>query len=656
MKKEESKLFYRKRLAISIIGLISWFFLILLRLIDLQIIRSDEYAKMAKRQQFWKLELNPKRGNIYDRTGRALAISIDTKSLYIIPKEIKDPKRTSIILSKYLNISADEILKKINQDESFIWLKRKMDIETADIIDSLKLPGVGFLKESSRYYPAKKLASQIIGFVGMDHIGLEGAELYYDKYLKGNPLKIIILRDASNHQVMINKISSGEENKGSDLFLTIHYDLQYAAEEELEAWVNKFEAKKGTIIVMDVQTGEIYALANYPNYDPNRFYEYPAEYRTNVGTQFTFEPGSIFKVIIAAAALEEKKIKPEDIFDCQQGKIILAGFTIRDHESFGLLNFEQIIEKSSNVGMIKVGLTLGPQIVYRYIKKFGIGEKTGIDLNGEAKGYIRPIKDWSAISIGALSIGQEVFTTPIRMLLVIAAIANGGYLVKPYIGYKLTNSENTIRILNSSNKEKEKILNEETVDILRGFLRGVVLHGTGKLAEVKGYGASGKTGTAQKIGPSHTYIDGGVIASFMGYLPAAKPKVAIIVVIDEPKKAFWGSQVAAPLFSRIGRKTMEYLRIPYTDALYAYKSTSEENNQFSFQEIKFTQEEIEKKDDLPNLIGYSASEAIEILTKLKLPFRIIGTGNVIDQEPEPGFPLSLTKGVIIYLNKEAKKN
>ncbi len=656
MKKEESNLFYKKRLAIVIVGLISWFFIILLRLIDLQIIRSEEYVRKAKRQQFWKLELNPKRGNIYDRTGRALAISIDAKSLYIIPKEVKDPERTAIILSKYLNIAPEEILRKMNQNESFIWLKRKMDIETADVIDSLKLSGVGFLKESSRYYPAKKLASHIIGFVGTDHIGLEGAELYYDKYLKGNPLKIIILRDASNHQVMINKISSGEENKGSDLYLKIHYDLQYAAEEELEAWVKKFEAKKGTVIVMDVHTGEIYALANYPNYDPNRFYEYPEEYRSSVATQFTFEPGSIFKVIIAAAALEEKKIKPEDIFDCQQGKIILAGYTIRDHESFGMLNFEEIIEKSSNVGMIKVGLTLGPQIVYKYIKKFGIGEKTGVDLNGEAKGYIRPIKDWSAISIGALSIGQEVFTTPIRMLLVVSAIANGGYLLKPHVGDKLINSENIIKFLNTSKREKERILNDEIVNILRGFLRGVVLHGTGKLAEVKGYGASGKTGTAQKIGPSHTYMDGGVVASFMGYLPAAKPKVAIIVVIDEPKKSFWGSQVAAPLFSRIGRKAMQYLRIPYTDTIYAFKSIAEDDNRFSFQEIKFTPADTGKKDYLPNLIGLTASEAIEILTKLKLPFRIIGTGNVIDQKPEPGFPLSLTKGVIIYLDKETNKN
>jgi cell division protein FtsI (penicillin-binding protein 3) len=575
----------------------------------------------------------------------------------VMPREIDNPLRTALILSDYLSIPSDVILDKINNSEGFIWLKRKIDRESAEAISKIGLHGVYCIEESSRYYPERSLAAHTVGFVGLDNIGLQGAELNYDKYLKGDSAKVVILKDAASKEVMISGASMDENLKGSDLFLTIYSELQYIAEEELAVWVNKYKAQRGTLIVMNPQNGEIYAMASYPSFDLNRFNQFPEENMRNLATQLEFEPGSIFKVIIAAAALEEGKVQPSDVFDCENGQIQLAGYVIKDHKPFGLLSFQEIIENSSNVGAIKVGMRVGNRKLYEYIKKFGIGEKTGIDLSGESSGYVWPPNKWSGISIGAVSIGQEVYTTPLQMLRAVSMIANGGYAIKPHIGYKLAALDGNVTMLNRDMNNQEKMWHGRTLSLLRKFLRGVVLNGTGKLAEVDGYGVSGKTGTAQKIGPSRTYSDGGLIASFMGYFPFNDPKVAMIVLIDDPKGVFWGSQVAAPLFSRIARRTAEYLRIPPSEPVIQYVENAVEKDEKPGTKNVLLAGMTDTMNttmpgQVPDLIGLTSEDAIRKLHSIRLPFKCVGFGKVTDQVPDPGFPVSMTPGVIVYLNPD----
>jgi cell division protein FtsI (penicillin-binding protein 3) len=653
MKSDETKtkFYYGRRFGIVAAVLLIWFLVILWRLIDLQVLHSKEYAERAKKQQFWEIELNPLRGDIVDRNGNRLALSIDSYSLYIMPKEIDNPVRTALILSDFLSIPSDVILQKISNNGGFFWLKRKIDRETAEAISKIQLHGVYCIEESSRYYPEKTLAAHTVGFVGLDNTGLQGAELSYDKYLKGDPIKVVILKDAASKEVMVSGASMNSNLKGSDLYLTLYTELQYAAEKELAVWISKYKAQRGTIIVMNPQNGEIYALANYPTFDLNRFNQYPEDSMRNLASQMEFEPGSIYKVIVAAAALEDNLAQPGEVFDCEMGKIELAGYIIKDHKPFGLLSFQEIIENSSNVGAIKIGLRAGSRRLYEYSKKFGIGEKTGIDLNGESTGWIRTPNKWSGISIGAVSIGQEVFTTPLQMLRVASIVANGGYWVKPHVGFKTVAPDGTVTMLNRDTNTKEKILHERTISLLKTFMRGVVLHGTGKLAEVDGYGVSGKTGTAQKIGPSRTYADGGLIASFMGYFPVTAPKVVMLVLIDDPQGVYWGSQVAAPLFSRIARQTAEVLRIPASEPIVHYAQILPDNLEDSgTKNVSVFDAVNTQPDQVPDLRGLASEDAVRRLHAMKLPFKCVGFGTVVNQVPDPGFPISMTQGVIIYLN------
>lgn len=646
-------LFYKRRFGIIVVLVSLWFIAILLRLIDLQVIHSEEYLQKAKKQHFWEIELNARRGEIYDRNGEVLAMSIGSHSIYIIPKEIDNPIRTSLILSNYLSISAEDIFNRIKNNGGFFWLKRKVNSEVAQEIMNVKLPGVYTIEESSRYYPARDLSSHVVGFVGIDNIGLEGSELYYDKELRGNSVKVKILKDAWNRDVIVQGGLSQEQVKGADLYLTISSELQYIVEEELGIWIKEHNAKRGVAVIMNPNNGEIYALANYPDYDLNRFNEYPIENQRNLAIQMEFEPGSIFKVLIAAAALEEGIVKPTDVFDCENGSIKIAGFIIRDHKPFGLLNFEEIIKNSSNVGAIKVGLKLGSFNLYNYSRKLGIGEETKIDLYGERRGYIRQLNKWSGLSIGAVSIGQEVFVTPIQMLKVLSIIANGGYDVRPHIGYKLVYPDNVVKYLEFKSDKVEKLLSDYTISALKQFLRGAVVEGTGKLAELEGYGVAGKTGTAQKIGPSRTYADGGIIASFMGYFPSYRPEVVMLILIDEPKGIFWGSQVAAPLFSRIAKRVAEIIRIPSAQPLlYANIQSKTEQNVNGKKEAYEKIGEAMMQGEVPDLRGLSFEDAIPLITKMKIPFKFIGYGTVIAQIPDPGFPISLTKGIIIYFGFE----
>lgn len=553
--------------------IILWIVLISSRMVQLCIKQRDFLIEKAKEQHEMTVILNPKRGHIFDRKGQELAISIDVDSIYAIPPQITNMSFTAEKLADILPVESLTLLKLLKSERRFVWIKRKISPWQAEQVRDLKLQGVGLLKESKRFYPKKKLGSHIIGFVGMDNIGLEGLEHYFEAEIKGEPGKMLTYIDAKRRGVLPEGVLLREPTGGKGVILTIDEVIQHIAEEELQKAVQANSAKSGSVIVMDPNNGEILAMATVPTYDPNRFNHYPAYSRRNRAITDCFEPGSTFKIAMAAAALEYGVVRQEEPFDCSDGSIVLANHVVRDYRPFGQLSFKQIIMYSSNVGAIKVGKRLSKREYYEKLKEFGFGEKSGIDLPGESRGILRPHYEWSRASTGAISIGYEIAVTPLQLISFISAVANGGYLLKPKIANKITypdgkgEKEFPVRI-------KRRIFSQTTAEILTKFMEGVVLTGTGKKAEIKGYRIAGKTGTAQKIGQSGGYSDSLYTASFVGFLPGSQPEITIIVVIDEPQLKYYGGAVAAPVFRKIATPVIRYLRISPDDTKFIMSMAS----------------------------------------------------------------------------------
>jgi cell division protein FtsI (penicillin-binding protein 3) len=517
--------------------------------------------KRAIRQSQRLIRITPKRGFIYDCKGRILASSVLRDSVYFIPSEneskfehIKKIKRIKQIIP-LTNIEFERIKKRIEENKSFIWIKRKIGEEKAKKIKIMNIKGIYFEKEYRRFYPQRNLASHILGGVNIDEHGLNGVERQYDTQLFGKPGNALILVDAKRRRYQLKILK--KPVPGKSIVLTIDEIIQYIAEKELVKTVKKFQAKSGWIIIMNPWTGEILAMANYPSYDPNFYPNSPSLERNNCIT-YIYEPGSTFKIIPIAAALQEEIVDENDIFDCGNGKIYLAGIKIEDYKKFSLLTLPEIIYYSSNVGAIKVGLRLGEERLYKYLKLFGFGEKTGIDLPGEEDGIFRDITKWSSISIGELSIGYEIGVTAIQMLRAASVLANGGYLVTPRIVKKIisSNGEESISLI-----PPRKILIREVARKMARFMEGVVEFGTGKAAKIKGYRIAGKTGTAQKLNNFNEYSSDFHISSFVGFAPANDPAISIIIVINEPKGKYYGGQVAAPCFREVVYQVLRYLKI-----------------------------------------------------------------------------------------------
>ncbi|WP_038059081.1 peptidoglycan D,D-transpeptidase FtsI family protein [Thermodesulfovibrio yellowstonii] len=553
----------QKRVILLKIMLLVCFTSIIFRLGLIMFVEHQVYFSRAKIQQIKKEEIIPKRGNIYDRMGRELAVSLEKESLFIDPSSLKSDE-TINILKSYIKVNAEQIKSQSEKNIRFLWLERKVDHAVAEKIKALKIEGVGSVPEGARFYPNGFLASHVIGFVNIDEQGMEGLERQYDKYLKAEKSSKVVSVDARG-----KKLSDGslKDIKGNDIFVTIDEGLQYIVEKYLEEAVKKWQASSGIAIMMDPFTGEILALANRPTYDPNnlKFIKNIGIIRNRALTDL-YEPGSTFKIVTATAALEEGIVKPYTKFDCSQGYIEVWGKKIKDAHRHGVLTFEEVIQKSSNVGTIKIAMMLGKEKLYQYIKKFGFGEKTGIDLPGEMAGYIRPTQKWSGTSIGAIPIGQEVAVTAIQVLRAYSVIANGGYLVKPFVVSEIRSSEGNI--LYKAVIQREKIVSEKTAKIMRDILKKVTEEGgTATQAKLDGNNVAGKTGTAQKYDPkTGRYSKDRFVSSFVGFIPADNPRIAMIVVIHDPKGAHYGGVVAAPVFKAISDEAMAYLNIPRDDA------------------------------------------------------------------------------------------
>ncbi|MCM8801226.1 MAG: penicillin-binding protein 2 [Candidatus Omnitrophica bacterium] len=546
----------------TVFGIFIIFFLILIiRLLFIQFFHSEYLSKLAQKQHLQFVELEPRRGTIYDRNLNPLAVNINCDSLFAEPNQLLDKDKEKIIkqLSPILNVQENFLRERLYRDKSFVWLARKLNNVQSNAVRRLNLPGINFIKESKRCYPNGYLASHVIGFAGLDNRGLEGLELYYDRYLRGEKGYTFFLRDARQKKLDLLAERMVSPKDGYDLILTIDSIVQFIAERELEKAVKENNAKGGSIIVMDPHTGEILALANRPTYDLNEYTTATKDQIRNRAICDLFEPGSVFKIVTASVALEENKMKEEDRFFCENGAYKVASHTLHDHRPHGWLTFKEVVEQSSNIGVVKIAQVLGSQLLYKYIKIFGFGSKTGIDLSGEVSGIVKEPRLWSSISISVIPIGQEVAVTALQLVNAISVIANGGRLMRPYLVQEIRD-RNSETIKAFSPVMIRKVISLETAQRMRDILIGVVKEGTGKLADLPDITVAGKTGTAQKIEPQGRYSYSRFMASFIGFAPAHDPLIAIAVVIDEPHPYYFGGVVAAPVFKNVAIDVIRYLR------------------------------------------------------------------------------------------------
>ena len=545
------------------------------RLVHLQVVERSDLARIAERQQERTVRLEAKRGTIYDRMGRELAVSLDVESVYGVPAEVDNPHAVAARLGRLLSEKPSELQRKLASDKQFVWLSRKADPMKAERAREIDPGAIGLRFEARRFYPKKTMAGAVLGFTNVDHKGIEGVELWYDSVLRGTDGWLLAEKDARGRTVFPggNGLQFRLPEPGRDVYLTLDEVVQHIAEKELDRGLSESKARGGVCIVMNPQTGEVLALsvrsparggtAFNPN-DPQR--HRPEEWRNRAVTD-TFEPGSIFKAVTAAAALEEKVVHPQERIDCSAGSIQVADRVIKDAHHNGVLTFAEVISESSNVGTIKVAQRLGKARFAKYIEAFGFGRKTGIDLPGEIPGLSKDYRLWSGVSLASMAIGQEIGVTPIQMAVAYSAIANGGTLLRPSIVAEVRDRagspDRTMRTLPAP---VGRAVSPQTCAVLQKILQKVVENGTGQKAKPAGYTAAGKTGTAQKIDQrTGKYSHDDYVSSFVGFAPASSPKLVILVMVDSPVGVVWGGSVAAPIFRAVAEQSLAYLQVPPDD-------------------------------------------------------------------------------------------
>ena len=645
-------------------GLVVWMLAIGARLVQLQVNQHEELASRARSQQVGAIETSPSRGQLLDRQGRELARSIDTESFFADPREILNTDNTARRITAVTGQDRAELAGRLSEaketNKKFVWIVRRLDIQSASKLDQLNLDGIYSRKEPKRYYPNDSLAAHVLGFVGTDEIGLSGVEQYYNEKIRGEGGKVFLERDRDRRAFESYEVQS---HPGQTVVLTIDQAIQYRTEQALSAAVDRAHAKSGAAIVMDPRTGEILALANAPTFDPNQPAANSAEARANGALQNIYEPGSTFKIVAYSAAIEKGLVKPDDKIDCQMGQITVAGRLIHDGHPYGVLTVADALAKSSNVGAIKLGLLVGNESMYEYMKRLGFGSRTGIDLAGESPGILRTLSRWQPSSIGSLAIGQEVGVTPLQMATAYSVLANGGTLVKPHLLRELRAPDGSV--LFQAKPETRPALKPETTEALRGMFEGVTLHGTAKKAQLDGYTAAGKTGTAQKVDPrTHAYSATKFIGSFVGFAPVKNPAVVIIVVIDEPLGSYHGGDVAAPVFREIAEQILPELGVAPDVEFKSGPTMVAQTSKASPAQIKVDFLQTEQREAslpkiaarnfngqaseivlavasnraalMPDMHGQSVRDVARTCAQLGLRLETRGDGRAVRQTPEPG--------------------
>ncbi len=552
----------RRLIRIYVFGLAAslWFGLLVVRLWDFQVRRTDILTAKAANQQEGEVDIRAERGAIYDRTGAELALSTPVQSIGVFPKRIANPEVAAGMLAGILQIDEAELLRKFTS-QRFQWIKRLANPAEAERVRQLGIKALHFEEEGKRYYPKGSIAAQVIGAVGLDHNGQSGLEFYFDKQLRGKDGAGLLQYDARRQHYKRQELRA--PISGDDLLLTLDLRIQSLADLELERAVTSSQSRAGTIVLMRPESGEILAMANWPPFDPNQSArtQQNLEKRKNFAVSHMIEPGSTFKIVTAAAAIEEGLASPNDVFDCEMGGINIGRRRIRDHKPFGLLTLADVLANSSNVGIIKVGMRLGNEKMYLYLKRFGFGRFTNITLPGETGGLVRPIKRWHSDSLASVSMGQEVGVTALQMARLLAVIANDGYLVQPRIVDAVRNHRGVTTPFEHA--PKTRVLSSDTATTMKAILERVVASGTGRLAQIPGYRVGGKTGTAQMINPeTRSYKDGIYVASFCGFAPVNDPAVVGVIVLDAPQgREYYGGTISAPVFPKVVQQALRYLNI-----------------------------------------------------------------------------------------------
>jgi cell division protein FtsI (penicillin-binding protein 3) len=541
--------------------LVLWCVAICGRLVFLQIFSYGKFVKQAGHQQQRAIPLAAKRGVIYDRAGHELAMSVLVDSAFAVPTEVKDLPTAVSLITRIAGDDYNVVLADCRAHRTFCWVARKASDETIQRINSLKLQGIHFQKEPKRFYPARDLAAQVLGSVGMEDSGQSGIEHEFDDQLRGRPGKMFISVDARRQWFADVET---QPDPGDNLVLTVDKNIQYIAEKELDQAIHDTQAIAGTVIVENPHTGEILALANRPTFNPNLRKQITPGALTNRAVSYVYEPGSTFKLVTISAALEEKVTNPDEVFDCQMGAIVYNGMRIRDSKPHGLLPVWGVLAESSDVGAIKIALRLGEDRFYKYIRAYGFGQQTGIELPGETRGLTKPVSRWSKVSIAAISMGQEIGISPMQLAGLISTFANDGVWVAPRIVAGTVQPKGTPQTVAFHPGASHRVISSFTAAEMRSMMQKVVLEGTGRKAILEGYSSAGKTGTAQKVDPATgVYSKTKYIGSFAGFAPVNNPQIVVAVILDSAVGLHQGGQISAPVFRRISQQVLEYLHVPH---------------------------------------------------------------------------------------------
>ena len=666
----EQRSLRRRWLVVGIVALV-WMAAVLARLSYLQLFCYGEYFARAQHQQRHVFEISPKRGTIYDRKGRELAISIPMDSVFGDPVDIKDAPLVARLLSRALNIPPEEIETKIREAHTPVRLAKKLSPEIVQRIDDMNLKGVFFQKENRRVYPQRESLAHALGYVDVDEKGIGGIEYAFDKQIRGKPGRMMVMADGKRRWY---DRSEAAADPGASVVLTVDETIQFIAEKELERGMAETHSLHGSVVIQDPNTGELLALANFPAFDPNDAGSYSDDVRMNRAVTAAYEPGSTFKVITMTGAIQYGVTDPDKMVDCQMGSILLAGRLIHDWHPFGILSVRDVLAHSSDVGSIKVALLLGAPRFYDTIRSFGIGQLTGIELPGENRGKLRPVENWNPSAIGSVAIGQEVSVTPVQIISAISAVANGGLLYRPRIVKEIQGGISSGPLPRPA---PQQVTDAKTAATIRGMMETVVLSGTGTLAQLNGYTAAGKSGTAQEIDPTTgRYSPNKYIASFVGFAPVNEPAVTILVVFDSPEGAHHGGEIGGPVFKRIAEQVLAYLDVPHDIPVPSSVETAKnvERSRAPDQDLsaginKARFDAAKAQPDtssatpiafsdgdaviVPDLAGETVRGVTEDCSRLGLVPSLIGSGVALEQAPEAGTRVARGSRVTVRFGRVA---
>jgi len=604
----------------------------------LQVLNNDHLVKLAEKQHQRIVALTPGRGAIYDRNNAPFAVSIEMDSCYAETRNLESLPEAAAQLAPLLGYGREELEAKLKGARNFVWLSRRMAPEQAAKVKALGLDGIGFVKESKRFYPNSQVAAHVVGFTGTDPGGLEGVEKKYDATILGNTGYLVTERDALGRDIALKKGSEGKSGtKGSNVVLTLDKNVQYIAEKELAIAVQKNGAKTGIAIVMEPDTGRVLAMANYPTFNPNSYAQYPPAALRNRAISDSFEPGSTFKIFLIASALEAGVIRVGDYFDCENGSYRMYDRTIHDTHSYGSLSVPQILKYSSNIGSAKIGSRLGAERLYAGLTGFGFGEKSNIDLPGEASGMLRQQAKWYGIDLATISFGQGVTATPLQITAAVSAVANGGNLMQPYLVDRIAD-DNGVVLQQFAPQLRRRVISPATAKSVARMMEGVVVEGgTGTGAAVEGYRVAGKTGTAQKV-EGRGYSADKRTASFVGFVPLEKPRLTILVLVDEPTTSSYGGVVAAPAFSAIAQQTLCYLNVPPDKSARKKQEPVPEKSAPKPEQVMVEGGSVEGSEagSMPNFRGMSMRQVLRVMEKRGLNVKLQGSGRAVEQNPAPG--------------------